>query len=101
MSRMRIKQYGVLWMILMILVVFSSKAQTPQQNTTVHAWKGSLGQNISVFLDYRKIDSLYVGEVTYLNTEKQKSIPLIGTKYGQDQISLKEFNKDGLVTGIW
>ncbi len=62
-------------------------------------WSGTLNAKIPVFLHYQVLDSVVIGELTYLNTKAKKPIPVVGTlKNGNYRIL--EFAKDGNITGI-
>lgn len=71
-------------------------------------WKGKLGDKIPVRVQYHVYDSiaygnygkLVVGRITYRNTSSQTPIPLIGYVTNDCYFELREFQKDGTISGI-
>lgn len=63
-------------------------------------WQGTLGRNIPVFLHFQQSGNLIVGEIIYLKTKSKIPITTIGIRDTSEAINLKEFDKDGNISGI-
>lgn len=94
-----IKKIFLLFSFFLVLGLFSIEGQSKRHD--VQSWEGTLGKHIPVFLHYRVLDQLYIGEVTYQNSPNPVPIPVIGLKNDENKFLLREFDEHGVITGIW
>ncbi len=70
------------------------------KNQDEFTWNGKINKKIPVFLHYRIVDKLIIGELTYLNTKAKKPIKIIGTIGDDKSLRILEFDPTGNITGI-
>lgn len=63
-------------------------------------WRGTMGRSIPVFLHFQQSGDLIIGEIVYLKTKARIPIAIIGARNKSGEIRLKEFEKDGNISGI-
>lgn len=75
-------------------------------NAYALSWKGTIAGDIPIFIHFQRYFGTYkgkkhivMGAITYLNTQAQKSIKLIGYLYPDGKYYLREYIKDGSITG--
>lgn len=66
---------------------------------SVFCWRGTLGDQIPILIQYQMSDELVVGSITYLNTSEEQPIKLLGTITEDNQFSFTEFDIFGNTTG--
>lgn len=86
----------VLIFAFLLLIRFSSFGQI--KNGTVYAWDATIGKQTKASIWFEQKDSVVVGEITYLKTNKP--IKLRGTVSREQGYRLLEFEPSGNITGI-
>jgi hypothetical protein len=80
--------------------VVTTPAKAPAYLEGVYKWSGTIKQTIPVFMWFVSRDGVLKGELTYLKTKKRLPIMVLGT-ISKAEITIKEFQKNGDITGLF
>jgi hypothetical protein len=80
--------------------IVQTAAKAPAYPEGVYKWSGTIKQTIPVFMWFVAKDGVVKGELTYLHTKQRTPITVVGT-FSNSEIQLKEFQKNGEITGVF
>ncbi|HLO37201.1 MAG TPA: hypothetical protein VK173_01790 [Lacibacter sp.] len=83
-----------------INVESGKKTQNEIISNVPYYWAGTINKTIPVFLHFTFVDSMFIGELTYLNTKRKEPIFIIGSIEDDSSYRLLEFENSGNISGV-
>jgi hypothetical protein len=77
-----------------------TKAKNELVSNIPYYWIGTINKTIPVFLNFTFVDSLFIGEITYLNTKKREPLLILGSIENDSSYRLEEFEASGNISGV-
>lgn len=83
-----------------IPVESGNKVKNEIINNVPYYWAGTINKTIPVFLHFTFVDSIFIGELTYLNTKRKVPLFIIGSIEDDSSYRLLEFENSGNISGV-